>query len=232
MTDEAPDIEPDTPDNAAPENEGDAANSPEAVVDWRQRYESLRPEFDRRNEELKEAQAQAQLVAALRSDDPKERAWAAEELGLEYEDPDLYDDTPDDPTAKQLSELLAWKEEVDKREQERSTVAQQQADFEYVFENVEKLGYDLDSEEEKADLEVITKLALNQRDEHGQPDVAAAVDLVKQIRGSGEKGVFKGKKNAPYVAPGGQSATQQPDLDNDKARQEWMIQQLRGQSNT
>jgi hypothetical protein len=231
MTDEAPDIEPDTPDNAAPENEGDAANSPEAVVDWRQMYESLRPEFDRRNEELKEAQAQAQLVAALRSDDPEQRRWAAEELGLEYEDPDLYDDTPNDPLDELRTEITTLKEqwESERKAAEAEAAAEQEAFF--AADELKAVGLNPEVDEDAEVAQFVLANAYANRDEQGRPDVRAAYDRYQRLLDQHAKGVFQGKK-APHVAAGGQSATQQPDLDNDKARQEWMIQQLRGQSNT
>lgn len=233
MTDEAPDT-PDTPEShAAPENEGTpATGSDEQVVDWRQRYESLRPEFDRRNEELKEAQARAQLVDALRSDDPHERARAAEELGLEYEDPDLYDDTPDDPNEQQLRELLAWKEQVDQERHAAKLEVEREEEAYFAAQELRAVGLDPESDDDAKVAQFVLAAAYANRDEQGRPDVRAAFADYQSILDQHAAGVFQSKKNAPHVAKGGQSAIQQPDLDNDKARQEWMIAQLRGQSNT
>ena len=227
MTDEAP-VTPDTPD-AAPENEGHAASSPDEVVDWRQRYESLRPEFDRRNEELKEAQARAALVDALRSDDPRERLRAAEELGLDYEDPELYDDTPDDPISPVLSRLEALEQryEQDRKAWEAEVRAEEEANF--AAEELRAVG--LDPSEDAKVAQFVLAAAYANRDEQGRPDVRAAYADYTAILDQARRGVFEQKK-APHVAQGGQSATQQPDLDNEQARQEWMVNRMYGGSAT
>src|SRR3954464_13049417 len=81
-----------------PEDGGQAPNAEtpetpqtdEPTVDWSKRYNDLRPEFDRTNQELSHLN---RLLEAARNGDPQ----AAEALGFAYADNDTIDDDGEEP---------------------------------------------------------------------------------------------------------------------------------------
>ena len=102
----------DTREATAPSTEETAGESQE-TIDYEKRYNDLRPEYDRNQQALKEAQQYQAVVEALQSDDPQERAWAADILGLDFqEDEEEGDSDTEDEEFKdtRVDHLLADQE--------------------------------------------------------------------------------------------------------------------------
>lgn len=122
MPDEAlaPAEEQETPINAAPEEGKPAEEAPAATDNWEQRYNDLRPEFDRRN---------ALLTAAEGHQGPEAQAQALRQLGVEVqmeeeeeeeEEPDPFED-PYEKRIGTLEQRLAAKEEAEEQAQANAT---------------------------------------------------------------------------------------------------------------
>jgi len=198
---EAPDPSQDTP-SAVPEEET------RPVVDYEARYTSLRPEFDRKSQRLAELEAEREQ-------------WLASQQ--EPEDDDQYEYEYEDPVARQ--EIAELKALLAKRDQE--TQQRQEAEREKAFINTEIELLEKEQEEEFSDDEWNTLgiLAERYRDEQGKPDLKVAYEQLfgKIVTPRREKYVSTKKASRPRT---GAAAAQSIDLDDPKARREYMTQKL------
>lgn len=208
--------------NPAAPDEGHAA----ATHDWEKRYNDLRPEFDRTTQRLSEYERNVQ---ALQSDDPDTRLAAAEALGLQLidDEPEAFEEQdPLDELRKELDDLKGWK---NSREQAEAEAARNEAVLNHVNTQITEIETGLGNEFDADELEVIVSLARALQTEDGLPDVRAAWDKLNGVTQKSTQRWAKTKK-APPIRPGGKSATKQPDLDNDRERREWMLEELRRRS--
>jgi hypothetical protein len=159
-TEEAPE---ELPDSQPPEDgEPDATET----VDWKARYEELRPHADRA---LSELDLHKKQLDELRN--PETAREALERLGYEMpdDDEDEYEDdlTPYEELQKELADLKNWRGSLEEREQ---AARRQEAEHTYV---VSQLG---EIEQEHGELppelaNLIGNSALANRDSQGNPDV-------------------------------------------------------------
>lgn len=194
MSDEqqAPEF-PDTPE-IDPAFEADTsvpdAETHQSIVDWENRYNSLRPEWDRQN----------QLLAAARSGDPE----AIRALGFEVDEPEP--EYIDDPVAQLRAEL---KDEI-RREVSQFQSQQQQRDSElasaaalHAIDGFESVPETLQ------DMIWVYAQSLPQT-ENGLYDVEAAYDRFLSGRTADQKSWAQTKASAPTSPPAGQAATDVP----------------------
>lgn len=196
--------EQETPESVTPDWESD--DNP-----YRKRYEDIRPQFDRTNQEVAQYR---QLVEAARSDDPEVRNAALQELGYEVADDDE-PDTDDDFTrlARTVEQLQGKLSQWEQQEQTRS---QQEAEISYLdseFSRIEKAESREFSDE---DIEIIAALADRMRDDQGRPNVEGAYKKVLAY-GSEVAKRQRQAKRAPQVHSG-KAGKKQPDLSNKDAR--------------
>ena len=97
MADEAIDEAPETPDTPIADETpaveaASEAPSTEKAIDWEQRYNSLRPEWDRAKTQLSEYEQYQPLIQSLQTDPRATIAALQEQFGDEYEDEDDYED--------------------------------------------------------------------------------------------------------------------------------------------
>lgn len=217
----APQVE-DTREPAAPEETGHAADE-QAEIDYRKRYEDLRPEFDRTKAELKQASQYQQVVEALQSDDPQERAWAADILGLEF-DGEEDDDGPDDEGDEEFRDPRVDQLLQEKQEQEREQyLASLEQSIDSQIDALDKEHkVDLDDDEK----EVIFAVALSlPPGEDGQPDVKTAFTKFTGIADNRIKKYRESKKGAPSPpAAGGSPGSSQVDLSDRRSRLDYANQ--------
>ena len=202
-----------------PPNEDTASQDQQETVDWEKRYNDLRPEYDRGQQALKEAQQYQQVVQALQSDDPQERAWAADILGLEFED----GDTPDDEEEEEfrdprVDQLLA-------QQQEQAYEQEIQALDSHISSTIDQLAekHKLDLSDEEKDLIYAQTLALEPA-EGNQPNVSRAFEMYTGILDKHIKRYREGKKNAPSPPVPGQSGANAAQPETRKERQALAMQ--------
>lgn len=200
----------DTP--AAPAPDG----TPGPEINYQQRYDDLRPQFDRTTQEvaalraeqdrLKDAEYQRQLMAQ----------W-----GYEVEDPTPAPAAdPSDELRQQLAELQEWKNTTTAEQQQAAQLARITASVDEQFRST---APDLD----EATREWITTRALNMdpRDD-GMPDIAGAHQAFTDWELARKKQWAAGKRAAPRISATGGAGSQVPNLDDRQDRIAWMAEQL------
>jgi hypothetical protein len=199
---QAPEI-PDTPIEEAPQGD-----TPPPVVDYETRYNNLRPEFDRKSQQLREYEER--LAAYEQSQQPEP----------EYDDDEYdYEDTVARQEIAQLKALLA------QRDQETQTKLE--AEREAAFINTEIKLLEKEQEEQFSDDEwnTIGIIAERFRNEEGEPDIARAYEQLfgKIVKPRREKYVSTKKASRPRS---GSPAAQSIDLDDRDTRRDYMTQKL------
>ena len=187
-----------------------------ADTDYKQRYDDLRPQYDRT---MSRAQELERLHQGLQSGDPD--AYAA--LGLQLaDDTPTQDTTPDDPTLK-------LQERIDKIEQEFSTRQQQEREEQelakveqYIDSQASALALD---DEDRAWI-VARALSLEPNPD-GLPDIAAAHKEFTDWETARQQ-KWKGTKRAPHVSPAGTAGTPTVDMNDPKARIAYMQERMSG----
>lgn len=210
MSDEVPGApaSQDTPPTPAP-NDGTPGNQ---QVDYQKRYDDLRPQFDRTNQEAAALRAEMQRVTG----DPEYQRQLMAQWGYEVEEPQGEDASEE--LRQQLTELQEWRHNLTAEQQQQQQLAQLTASVDEQFRAV---GADLD----EATREWVTTRALNlPTREDGMPDIAGAYKAFTDWEEARVKTWAQTKRSAPHHAPGGKAGTQTPDLDamNPTELAEWM----------
>ena len=212
QSEETPGIES-GPDNGTP------AETPD--IDFEQRYNDLRSEFDRRNQQYSEAE---QLQAALSgAAGPEAQAQVLAAFGIELEDeqPDEFDDLDDfDPDAR-IDRLEAMLEEQQMAAQEE---AMAEAEVEYLTEGIERLEQQEGREFSDQEIATLASIARANPDENGVPDLEAAHAHLTELIQDRQSAWVQSKK---AKRPGsGIAADRAVDLDNEEARIQFMADRL------
>ena len=230
MSDQQPPQSGDTAAVAGPDvAPGTAEGQPE--VNWEKRYQDLQPEYTRATQRLSEMERERELYQiAMTTDDPDTQRQALEALGYEL---------PDEESPEEL-EPVEWEDPNDQRlsqvEQrlERMTAEQrEQAQFEYlnsyVDEQVARLGLDQLDEDTR---HWILHRAINMPVPQGPgsfvdelPDVEGAYKAFQDWETARQR-QWAQTKRSPYVPPGGQEATEAPDLSTHEGRVAHAMQKI------
>lgn len=222
MADEAIDEAPETLDTPiADETPAEAASeapSTEKAIDWEQRYNSLRPEWDRAKTQLSEFEQYQPLIQSLQTDPKATIRALQEQFGDEYEDDE---DDYEDPGERALR-LIQEQQETAAQTAERERL--EQMEEQYVGEGIDALAERDNVELSDHAQAVIYALATNDalRGEDGRPDVEAAYDALRAFEKEVRDGYVASKK-APRI-PSGRSGEKSPDLSNDEERVAYMAQ--------
>ena len=195
---------------------------PAPAHDYEKRYNDLRSEFDKRNEELK-------LLEQLRSDDPAVYSNALKELGFGGDEPE--DDTPDEdapPWAHLEKDLKALQDKIAADEAAIAEQIRQQEEIAHVQSQLGEVDPDKTLTQEEVDL--LLAAAYAKRGEDGLPDVKTAYGLYeKGLEVATER--WRKSKKAPHVPKGGPAANPaNPNLDDEAERHAWILSQI-GASN-
>lgn len=201
----------DTPINAA-STEEKPAEVPAGTDNWEQRYNDLRPEFDRRN---------ALLTAAEGQQGPEAQAQALRQLGIEVqmEEEAAEETEPNwvDPDQRidQLEARLTQREE-----------AEQQAHFadledKYIKSTLGEIEGKENTKLSDAEARVVRNAALANRLEDGRPDLQGAFDDLKGIKSAAAE-EYRASKNTP-LPPVGTAGEEKLDTRNPEQRRAFML---------
>jgi hypothetical protein len=195
----------DTPESA-PDH-----GTPEPQINWQKRYEDLRPQFDRTNQQL------AQL------NDEEGRKQLMAQWGYEVEDapPEQEWVDPNQEVLQKLQELEDWKNQRTQAEQEAEQLQRLSANVDDQFRVA---APDIDKETR----EWVTTRALNMDPrEDGMPDIAGALEAYGAwVEGQQKQWEEQRRKpRAPRIPSGGQEGTSAPDLSDREQRRAYMAEQ-------
>lgn len=199
---------PASPDTPTPE-------SPE-VIDYKQRYEDLRPEFDRRNELLADIEGRNGPERQARALQEHARIELEDEEALAEEDDEF--ELPPDPS----EEIAEIRQELAERDE-----ASQQAEFNDLEDRyiTATLG-DLEGKENLKltddEKELVRNYGLNNRDEFdGKPDLEGGFAALKASLEADRKRYMESKRNA-VLAPVGTEGEQKINTRDPEARRKAM----------
>jgi hypothetical protein len=206
-----PEQDPQAPPVDTPETSAPDVGTPEQQTDWQKRYNDLRPQFDRTNQQL------AQL------NDEEYRKQLMAQWGYEVEDaqPEQEWVDPTDELRAELNELKQWRDQRTQAEQEQEQLQKITASVDDQFKAA---NADLDP----ATREWVTTRALNMDPrEDGMPDIAGALEAYGAwIEGQQQKWEQDRKRpRAPRIPSGGQEGTSAPDLSDREQRRAHMAEQ-------
>lgn len=203
--------------NPAPGSEPDPkkSGSPEDDIDWKKRYEDLRPEADRR----------ASTIADLEGKNgPERQAEALRQFNVELEADDDDDELDDDPELRDpLEEVDEIREELANRDEDAKAAEFDQLERKYVEETVEKLESDRDVELGDDEYGWVVTHALMHRDEEsGRPDLEGGFEQLKKLQDQARDGYRESKRAVP--PPLGTEGEQKVDLKDPEARRKYMAE--------
>jgi hypothetical protein len=208
QNEETPGIES-GPDNGTP------ADSPE--IDFEQRYNDLRSEFDRRNQQYSEAE---QLQAALSgAAGPEAQAQVLAALGIELEDDEDtgFDELDEFDPDSRIDRLESMLEEQQMAAQEE---AMAEAEVDYLTDGIEALEQQEGREFSDQEIAILASVARANPDDNGAPDLAVAHAHLTELLNDRQSAWVQSKK---AKRPGsGVAAEKAADLDNDEARVQFM----------
>jgi len=219
---QAPSPHEDSPAVAGP-NEAPGAAQEQAEVDWQKRYVDTQAEYSRNQQRLRDLENQQQWYElALTSEDADTRRQAIEALGYELPEEEEFEPADDeiyqDPYDQLQAQLAAVQQRLDQGEQQ----LQDEQVLEYQQQLVEEQlsGLEGVDEDDKDDILAYAINALPAVQQPGLPplpDIGAAYERF-QARQTERQKQWAKTKRAPYVAPGGQTANEVPDLSTHDGR--------------
>lgn len=207
-----------TPDETAPENGKPVEQEQEPTVDWEQRYESLRPEYDRNN----------QLLAAARGEHgPEAQIEALQALGVDVEQEEAEEsDEFEDPYDALERRQAALEQQIQERDEAAQEAEFQELEKQFIDATLDEIqgaeNVTLSAQEKKW---VETQAKAN-RLETGEPNLKGAFDDLKGIK-SAARDEYLASKKAPK-APAGAVGEEKIDLSskNKDKRNKWMAEQI------
>ncbi|HEU5115579.1 MAG TPA: hypothetical protein VFT74_02780 [Isosphaeraceae bacterium] len=213
----APEEIQDTQAEAAPTEEI-PAESQQPTTNWEQRYNDLRPEYDRNN----------QLIAAARGDHgPEAQIEALQRLGVEVEqqqeqaeEPDLFED----PTDRLQRELESIKQDLASRDEKAQMERFAQLEKDYISSTIKDLEGSENLKLTAGEKRFVENDALANRLEDGRPDLEGAMALIKENRKEAQDQYLASKKEAAS-APVGAVGEEEIDLSDHNARNAWMAKE-------
>jgi hypothetical protein len=214
---------PTTPEPGAPVTEppgtGSPSESPEDI-DWKQRYEDLRPEADRR----------ASLIADIegRNGPDRQRQALADHARIELaeeeeeaEEPEFGEDEFDlrDPN----EEIDAIRQELAERDERASEAEFDQLEREYTERTVEALEESENVKLSDEGYDLVVNYGLAHRDPHdGKPDFEGGFAALKAERQAANASYLQSKET--FVPPVGTEGEPKIDLRDKEARQKVMTE--------
>lgn len=225
---QVPATEQETPAAAGPEGSGAAE---QAEVDWQKRYSDLQPEYTRSTQLVREMEDRERWYQlALTSEDADTRRQAVEALGYSLEEEEEASSETaeyEDPYVA----LLARQERVEQQLAERNQADQEARENALIKAHTdERLAAleGLDSEDQDWVLAYAINALPAVRDPDVPvplPDIAGAFEAFTNRETERQKR-WAQTKRAPYVPPGGTTATEVPDLDTHQGRVDYALRQL------
>lgn len=226
----------------APDPFGDNFDPSSLPPELQPAYKQLRGDYTRKTQELAEQRKQAEsanaLIADLQSEDPDTNqqalAWMAEKglltpeqtaevFGWDIEQPQD-DEGFDDPTAAMRQEWEQFKAEREAERQQAQLDAYVAQEEQRANDEFTKIEADLGSALSDRAKTLIVSRAVAAA--NGQPlDIRAAFDELEAEWNDRQQQWANGK-TAPVNPGGGQTATEVPDLANERQRVDYMAEQI------
>lgn len=214
----APGFEQEIPGYDEAADEGSLDDSPE--IDFEQRYNDLRPEFDRRSQALSQAEQMQEALSGLAG--PEAQAQALRSLGIELEDDqedDYYEDDDPDTRLDRLEQTI---------EQQQAMAEQQayvEAEQEFLVEGIEALEQREGREFSEQEVAILASVARANRLENGTPDLSLAHDHLSDLLTERQKSWIESKRGGRK--PGsGVAAGKAADLNDPEARVQFMADRI------
>lgn len=199
-------------------------------IDFEQRYNDLRSEFDRRNQQYAEAE---QLEAVLAGEaGPEAQAQALAAFGIELEGDEEFDEFDEydeldeyDPDAR-IDRLESFLEEQAMAAEEE---AMAEAEQEYLAEGLGILEEQEGREFSDQELETLVSIAVANPDEQGIPDLAFAHQHLNDLIQDRQQAWVQSKRSG-RVPGSGVAADKAVDLDNEETRVQYMADRIEAAS--
>lgn len=199
---------PESPEEASTE-ETPAEEPTPAEIDYEQRYNDLRPEYDRNN----------QLIAAAQGrHGPEAQMQALQQLGVEVEVQEGEEDYLD--AEERLEKLEA---RLAEREQAEEDARFQQLEETYIDSTLKEIEGKEKVQLSDSEARFIINNAVANRLQDGKPNLQGAFDDLKGIKSADRESYRASKKNAPR-APVGTAGEDKIDLSNPDARRKYMAE--------
>lgn len=220
MPDEA--MAPETESQDTPIEAASTEEKPADVpaVDWEQRYNSLRPEYDRSN----------QLLAAARGDHgPDAQMQALQQLGVELQQEAEEEDEFEDPYDTLARRQEALEQKLQAREEAEQRSEMEKLERQLVDDGLKELekGHKLQlSKEEKA--WVVNNALANRHEFQGIDDLKAALTSAFDAHMGFQKTAYErylASKKETDTAPVGAVGEESIDLSNPKQKLDWMAKE-------
>jgi hypothetical protein len=203
-----------------PEDNGTPADSP--AIDYEQRYNDLRSEFDRRNQQYSEAEQLQAMLAGQAG--PEAQAEILRRFGIELEEEEAaqFDELDEfDPDAR-IDRLEAMLEEQQAAAEQEAYV---EAETEFLTEGIESLEQSEGREFSDQEIAILASVARANPNEQGLPDLQVAHAHLSELLQDRQSAWVESKKAARR--PGsGIAAERAADLDNDEARVQFIADRI------
>jgi len=217
----APDTSQETPGSEVGPGVGTPDETPD--IDFEQRYNDLRSEFDRRNQHYSQAEELERALSGAAG--PEAQAQALSAFGIELEDDEL-DDFGDeldefDPDSR-IDRLEAMLEEQAAAAEEQEMA---EAEMEYLAESIDILENQEGREFSDQEIETLVSIARANPDQDGIPDMGLAH---QQLNGliEAQRSAWLDSKKSKRTPGSGVAAGKAVDLDNEEARVQWMADRI------
>lgn len=197
-----------------PEAEPTPGGTP--AEDYQKRYEDLRPQYDRTQNELNALKAEQERIG----NDPEAQRALLVEWGYEFEEPEAEPPADLDELRQQL--LAELRQEIEPVKQTQAQIAQDKeleaavAHQQRVFAELgDKRGAALDESEQDA----VTGMALTMApDENGMPPFKKAFEALEAIWQAREAKAAQKRRPSHKFTPGGVAGDEKPDLSTHEGR--------------
>jgi hypothetical protein len=236
MSDQQAPSHEDTPAVAGPA--GDTGAQEQADVDWQKRYTDVQAEYTRSQQRNKEFEDQHRWYdLALTSEDEDTRRQAIEALGYElpdddeqyeqYENVEELDPAEYDPVSELHERQAALEQHIIEQDQE----AQQESEAALIRAITDERLGQLEGLSED-DQDMVLAYALTHLDPVQEPGVPVPLPDIQQAydafvaRETERQKQWAKTKRAPFVASGGQEATQVPDTSTHDGRVQAMLRNM------
>ena len=213
----APGFEQEIPGYDETAEEGGHDDSPD--INFEQRYNDLRPEFDRRSQALSQAEQMQEALSGLAG--PEAQAQALMSLGIELEDDQDDDYESDDPDTRL--------ERLEQTIEEQQAMAEQQAYVEaeqnFLVDGIEALEQREGREFSEQEVAILASVARANRLDDGTPDLSLANDHLTELLTERQKSWIESKRGGRR--PGsGVAAGKAVDLNDPESRVQFMAERI------
>ena len=206
-----------TPGESGPD--GIPAESPD--VDYEQRYNDLRSEFDRRNQDYSQAEQLQAALSGQAGPEAQEQVLAAYGIELEGDEPDVEFDEPYDADAR----IDRLEQTIEEQQAYAELAEVQEAEQDFLVDGIEALEQRAGREFSDQELAALTSIARSNRSETGVPDLALAYDHLTELEADRQQAWIESKRTG-RVPGAGMAAEKAVDLDDPEKRVQFIADRM------